>query len=589
MLPDGSTHSTQSQPDWRVEPGQTLSFEPHEQKTLPYETPPESANESLSLEPSTTSQEFDNFTILERISGGGSGAVFKAKDRLGRIWAIKVLRDDRLSEDQCKRFFIEAQKMQALKHPHLLEIQDYRIFEGRPFLILPLCQESFFERILSGKLSIRSSVRLMMDATKGLSFLHEQGYVHRDIKPGNLLIDQNGKAIVADLGLLQQAEPTEHNSSEGKSTFVPGTIPYMKPEVLAGLETKANPTWDIHACGVTLYQMLSGRRPPICDSPVDYLHKSREEAIPPLSTELKKVPKSLDKIIARCCAKQGGYANAQQLHKALSSWYFRWYTRSVIMFVMLLFFSGAAVAAMLPPKPKPVIQPTLVEVLEKQGEVTLIDDKGYAVYPPKIRMNKKALAQTDEELKAYSIDSVDFAFIELCDKLPEGAYTIEGDFRLAAQQSTQFHFGTGFRTEKLADQSEAYIYRGFSFVEPNPMTEGSIRGLTQLLIYPQDDTIHSYTNQYPKAFQELPKKAFPSWHNFVGEIDNTSTSFSVNGVKPLILPNTMSADTLKGITRTVPQPNPFLAEYNFGAERPIGFVLKSGSVDFRNVKITRKK
>ncbi len=74
--------------------------------------------------------------IISRLSRrfwGWDGTVFKAKDRLGRLWAIKILREDRLSEDMCKRFFIEAQQMQSLKHENLLEIQDYRIFEGGLF------------------------------------------------------------------------------------------------------------------------------------------------------------------------------------------------------------------------------------------------------------------------------------------------------------------------------------------------------------------------------------------------------------------------------------------------------------------------
>lgn len=587
MQSENLTHSTNTMPKpprSYFENGQTVTFDAHP-----------SAGDDSSKNPlfssSNQSKEFDNFTILEEISGGGSGTVFKAQDRLGRIWAIKILREDRLSEEACERFFVEAKKMQALEHPHLLRIADYRIYQGRPFLILPLCKESFLDRISAGNLTIRESVRLMMQATKGLSYLHERGYVHRDIKPGNLLIDQEGKGIVGDLGLLDELENNDTADQKSKtSTFIAGTIPYMKPEVLAGEETKANPTWDLHACGLTLYQMLSGERPPICTSPADYLHKTREEAIPPLSIENKKgkkIPKAFDKIIARCCAKEGGYKTAKELHRDLKNWYYRWHHRAVILLVLLIFGTGSLFATMRPARvEEPPPPPSMLEILEKESEVTLIDESGKAIYPPKYLISNRVISESNSQINAYSIQSVEATFIRFAEKLPSGKFQFQGEYRMVANPNSTFSFVNGtliHRTEK-----EFYLlFRSFSIRDMLDEKNQHLQASSEVYHLTEDFRHRVFKYDHTDLVKKLPAKPVPSWRKFMALLDGETTQFSIDDCPPIRIKNHIPESEIEDITFALKN-NPFPKEHTYGNECSLGFMLNSASVAFRNVKIIRK-
>ncbi len=610
MSSNPSTQPTLDKPESLelvLESGQTLLF----QKNFDTATfhPPINGATTVEKEGHSDSQEFDNFTLIERISQGGSGIVFKAKDRLDRLWAIKVLREDRLSEEMCRMFLAEAKKMQSLKHRRLLEIQDYRIYEGRPFLILPLCRESFFDKIKEGLLSVREATHLMMQVSEGLAYLHRKGFVHRDIKPGNLLINEKGAACVADLGLLFEASVTPHiphESPEGLPipNFVPGTASYMKPEVRAGREFNANPTWDLHAFGVTFYQMLWGDAPPVCSDPASFVDKSREEAVPPLHQQNRRIPAALDRIIARCCAKEGGYTDASQAHAALKRWHYRWLRRLASSFVVvgmlaLLLIAmtfqsaeagetiGQMVAQGLDTGSGETKLPSIREVLDRDGKVNLIGEKGFPTCAIKLGLNKRAVPYLNEKTGVYSIDSTDEVFIELIDKLGDSGYRIEGEILIEGKGNLRSEFTYGLQSVEIGPQRIAHLFQAFAYTRPFA-GEGTIEGHTALLVQNVGVDYRYFDKPFTKVRHKLPKAEGSHWGKFAFSVAPNFATLQMDDSPVFEMPSPFVPDAVEFVCEDT-KPNPFpdgKADVRTGS---VGIMLYTGTIQLKNVTIQKDK
>ena len=198
------------------------------------------------------------FRLEEAIGEGGMAHVFRARDGAGGTVALKLVKTRLLGDEiQVRRFVHEARSAAAVRHAHLLPILDAGEADGRLYLATRLVDGGTVEQRLDreGPLPIPSVIRLARDVGSALDALHAAGLVHRDVKASNLLCDDDGSTLLADLGLAKG----EGYTALTQPGSVLGTLEYLAPELIRG--EQATPASDVYALGCTVYQCLTGRTP----------------------------------------------------------------------------------------------------------------------------------------------------------------------------------------------------------------------------------------------------------------------------------------------------------------------------------------
>jgi hypothetical protein len=249
------------------------------------------------------------YEILGPIGAGGMGEVYRARDtRLSRDVAVKVLPGG-LSHtpERLHRFEQEARLAGSLNHPNVLTLYDVGTHEGAPYLVTELLEGGSLREVLAGgPLPPRKAVEYAQQVARGLAAAHEKGVVHRDLKPANLFVTKDGRVKILDFGLakLTQPDPAAAGSqfptetAEGKAV---GTVGYMSPEQVRGQAVDARS--DIFAFGSVVYEMLSGRRAFVGDTPADTMTAILTKDPEDLSRPGLEVPASLERIVRRCLEK----------------------------------------------------------------------------------------------------------------------------------------------------------------------------------------------------------------------------------------------------------------------------------------------
>ncbi|UCG51025.1 MAG: serine/threonine protein kinase, partial [Candidatus Latescibacterota bacterium] len=199
-----------------------------------------------------------HYKIVEELGRGGMGVVYKAEDtKLKRTVALKFLSPHLLTDKKQKaRFLHEAQAAAALDHPNISTIHEVHEAEGHAFMVMAYIQgEDVGTKLESGPMDLEDALEIAIQVARGLSKAHGEGIVHRDIKPGNVIITPEGQAKVVDFGLAKLADQTRLTKT-GTSV---GTVRYMSPEQAAGGEVDHRT--DMWSFGVMLYEMLTGDIP----------------------------------------------------------------------------------------------------------------------------------------------------------------------------------------------------------------------------------------------------------------------------------------------------------------------------------------
>ncbi len=242
---------------------------------------------------------FGPYRVVAPLGRGGMAAVYEAHDpSLDRSVALKVLPAEFLHDPAfAERFRQEARVAAKLEHPHIVPIHAYGIEGGRPWMAMRLVRGgSLADRVRRSPLAPREAAALLRDVAGALDYAHRQGIVHRDVKPANVLLDEAGRAYLADFGIAKMLEGSSVATATG---LIQGTPAYMAPEQAMG--GKVDHSADVYALGVVAFECLTGRVPYTGTTPVAVLMKHVQEPVPePAAAE---VAPPLTAVLRRCLAK----------------------------------------------------------------------------------------------------------------------------------------------------------------------------------------------------------------------------------------------------------------------------------------------
>lgn len=255
-----------------------------------------------------------HYEILDEISRGGMGIVYRARDiNLGREVALKVLPEDLMKDDVRRgRLVQEARAAAVLEHPHIAVIHEVGEAEGVTFIAMELIRgEKLSETLQRGSLPQKRALDLAAEVAEGLARAHDRGIIHRDVKPANVMVTEDGHAKIIDFGLAKLVEPVSESSAtatvqapQTDPGLVMGTVAYMSPEQARGLTVDHRS--DVFSFGVMLYELLVGRPPFQGKSQLDTLHAILTDPVPALSATAglpAEAVADVQRIIAKCTAK----------------------------------------------------------------------------------------------------------------------------------------------------------------------------------------------------------------------------------------------------------------------------------------------
>ncbi|WP_405873662.1 MULTISPECIES: Stk1 family PASTA domain-containing Ser/Thr kinase [unclassified Streptomyces] len=243
------------------------------------------------------------YHVEARIAVGGMATVYRALDtRLDRVLALKVMHPSLAADGTfVERFIREAKSVARLAHPNVVQVFDQGTDGSYVYLAMEYVAGCTLRDVLRerGALQPRAALDILEPVLAALGAAHRAGFVHRDMKPENVLIGDDGRVKVADFGLVRSVDTVTNTTGT-----VLGTVSYLAPEQIE--HGTADPRVDVYACGVVLYEMLTGSRPHEGDSPATVLYKHIHEDVPPPSAAVPGLAYELDELVAVATARNPG-------------------------------------------------------------------------------------------------------------------------------------------------------------------------------------------------------------------------------------------------------------------------------------------
>ena len=256
----------------------------------------------------------DRYKIIKTIGEGGMANVYLAEDEiLNRQVAVKILRGD-LAEDEkfVRRFQREAISASSLNHPNIVEVYDVGEDNGDYFIVMEYINGKNLKSLIKkrGALSLSEVIDIMLQLTSGIACAHKSLIIHRDIKPQNVMILEDGTVKITDFGIataLNSAEMTQTNS-------VMGSVHYLPPEQASGKATTVKS--DIYSLGILMYELLTGNIPFKGENAVEIAMKQLKEELPSVVKKNPEIPQSVENILIRACAKNpdNRYDDVEQMY-----------------------------------------------------------------------------------------------------------------------------------------------------------------------------------------------------------------------------------------------------------------------------------
>lgn len=253
-------------------------------------------------------QSIDRYHVLAQLGEGGMATVYKAYDmRLETSVAIKIIRMESLTEETreraLKRFEREAKALARLTHPNIVKVMDYGEFEGMPYLVMPYLQGGTLKQRLGRRIPWREAIQVLLPIARALEYAHQENVVHRDVKPSNILLTESDQPMLSDFGVAKilSAQGTADLTADGMGV---GTPEYMAPEQWEG---HSGPLVDVYALGVVFYEMVTGRRPYMAETPAAILFKLANDPLPRPGDFVPDLPDVVETILLKALARQPEY------------------------------------------------------------------------------------------------------------------------------------------------------------------------------------------------------------------------------------------------------------------------------------------
>src|SRR5947209_4619766 len=264
-----------------------------------------------------------NYEILEEIGRGGMGVIYRARQRHSRrIVALKRMVSYHAdSRETRERFRREAEAAASLDHPNILPI--YEVGHGKdglPFFSMKYAAGGSLEKIVPAmRTQPRECVRLLAKVARACQYAHEHGVLHRDLKPGNILLDAHGEPFVTDFGL---AKWLDTSTDLTRTLTIFGTPGYIAPEQAKGPAAKLTPAADVYSLGAILFDLFTGRPPFLGEHALAVIQQASEKPAPKLRSLAPAFDRDLETICARCLERepQARYHSAGELAEDLERW-----------------------------------------------------------------------------------------------------------------------------------------------------------------------------------------------------------------------------------------------------------------------------
>jgi len=264
-----------------------------------------------------------NYEILEQIGCGGMGVIYRARQRHSRrVVAVKRVLSYRAdSHEALRRFRREAHAVASLDHPNILPIYEVSESEdGLPFFSMKFAEKgSLQENAPSLQNAPSKCVQLMAKVARAVEYAHSRGVLHRDIKPGNILLNDRGEPLISDFGL---AKLLDGNNDLTRSLTTFGTAGFIAPEQAGHAAVDFTPVADVYSLGAVLFNVLAGRPPFLGSNPVSVIRKASETEAPKLRSLAPSLDRDLETICARCLERdpKARYQSAGDLAADLERW-----------------------------------------------------------------------------------------------------------------------------------------------------------------------------------------------------------------------------------------------------------------------------
>jgi WD40 repeat protein len=258
---------------------------------------------------------FGDYEIIRELARGGMGVVFEARQvSLNRRVALKMILAGQLANQiDVKRFYTEAEAAANLDHPGIVPIFEVGQHDGQHYFSMGFVEgQSLSQRLTEGPLPPHEAASLLAAVADAIYYAHQCGVIHRDLKPGNILLDQKGNPRVTDFGLAKKLEGDSGLTGSGQ---IMGTPSYMPPEQAGGQRAAVGPAADVYALGATLYALITGRPPFQATTAMDtVIQVLSDEPVPPRRLN-PSLPRDLETICLKCLDKEPGrrYASAGAL------------------------------------------------------------------------------------------------------------------------------------------------------------------------------------------------------------------------------------------------------------------------------------
>jgi formylglycine-generating enzyme required for sulfatase activity/tRNA A-37 threonylcarbamoyl transferase component Bud32 len=268
-------------------------------------------------------KQFGEYELLHEIAQGGMGVVYKARQtRINRLVALKMIRSGELADaEQVRRFYAEAEAAAKLDHPGIVPVFEVGQADGRHFFSMALVLGGNLNDGVSanGPFPPREAATILKSIAEAVHHAHEKGVIHRDIKPHNILLDENRAPRVTDFGLAKLAQGSGELTVSG---LIMGSPPYMSPEQAAGKTSQIGRASDVYSLGATLYFLLTGRPPFQTAFATETIRQVLEVEPVPLRRLNPSIPRDLETICLMCLRKEMNkrYSSAAALAGDLANW-----------------------------------------------------------------------------------------------------------------------------------------------------------------------------------------------------------------------------------------------------------------------------